>query len=143
MTVFFIILAALVAVGLTLYLHHRITERRENMETTPVPEPAPATDTSGQEVCCGAHAICEKGLPPAKPVYFDDEELDRFAGRPADAYTPAETDEFRDVMLTLLPSDVVPWTQSIEMRGILLPDTLRDELLMLISDTASSPATAS
>lgn len=140
MTVFFIILAALVAVGLALYLHHRLSGG-ENGVGTPVTDPMEATEQEhGEEVCCGAHAICEKGLPPAKPVYFDDEELDRFAGRAADSYTSDETDEFRDVMLTLLPADVIPWTQSIEMRGILLPEQLRDELLMLISDP--TPASA-
>ena len=44
-------------------------------------------------------------------------------------------------MLTLLPADVMPWTQSIEMRGILLPEQLRDELLMLISDPTPASAT--
>ena len=137
MTVFFIILAALAAAGMALYAHHRLTggygSGDSATETVPAEESAP-------EVCCGTHAICEKGLPPAKPVYFDDEELDRFAGRAADSYTSDETDEFRDVMLTLLPADVMPWTQSIEMRGILLPEQPRDELLMLISDP--TPASA-
>lgn len=143
MTVFFIIAAALVVVGLVLYLTHR-SDTADGNDSNNALQRVPTsggddvpTTAEEPEVCCGAHAICEKGLPPEKPVYFDDEELDRFAGRGADGYTPGEVDEFRDVMLTLLPADVVPWTQSIEMRGILLPSQLRDELLMLISDTAS------
>jgi len=136
MTVFLIILFALVAVGSVLYLTHRPDGGGETPVAAGGDDNAPQRVPTS-EVCCGAHAVCEKGLPPEKPVYFDDEELDRFAGREADAYSAAEADEFRDVMLTLMPADVVPWTQSIEMRGIALPSQLRDELLMLISDTAS------
>lgn len=143
MTVFLIILGALVVTGTVLYLLHRMGDDGDNAQ-----QRVPITDSDNNaqqrgadaepEVCCGAHAICEKGLPPAVPVYFDDEELDRFAGREPDSYTADEADEFRDVMLTLLPPDVIPWTQSIEQRGIAMPSQLRDELMMLISDTATA-----
>ncbi len=67
-------------------------------------------------------------------VYFDDEELDRFIGRKADEYTPEEIEEFRDVLLTLLPEDVAGWSRSIQVRGITLPSEIREELLMIVSD---------
>ncbi len=84
-------------------------------------------------VCCGLHAICEKtGQINEPPVYYDDEELDRFAGRDATDYTDEETEEFRDVLLTLLPSDAPGWSISLEKRRINLPATLRPELELLL-----------
>jgi hypothetical protein len=142
MTAFLIIFTALVSVGLVLYLHHRLTGGPDNVAADDSSTTTTATDTDTNEVCCGAHAICERSLPPAQPIYFDDEDLDRFAGRNADDYLPEEIDEFSDVMVTLLPVDIVPWTQSIEQRGIELPSALRDELLMLISDSADTTTLA-
>ena len=69
-----------------------------------------------------------------KIEYFDDEELDRFAGRAAGDYTPEEVEEFRDVLLTLIESDVAPWARSLQLRGINLPTDVRDELLLLVAE---------
>lgn len=86
-------------------------------------------------ICCGLHAICEKtGQINEPPVYYDDEELDRFAGREASDYTDEETEEFRDVLLTLLPSDAPGWSVSLEKRRINLPETLKPELELLLSE---------
>ena len=73
--------------------------------------------------------------------YFDDEELDRFAGRDADSYSPQETEEFRDVLLTLLPADIAPWARSIQLRGITLPSEVREELLMIVAEARKEQAT--
>jgi len=68
----------------------------------------------------------------AEPIdYFDDEDLDRFQGRTADAYTEAEEEEFREVLYTTLPREVGDWLRSLQLRGIELPESLRDEALML------------
>ncbi len=67
--------------------------------------------------------------------YFDDEELDRYAGRSADSYSDRETEEFREVLLTLLPDDVAPWARSIQLRGIELPEAVREELLLIVSES--------
>ncbi|MDE6022441.1 MAG: phospholipase [Muribaculaceae bacterium] len=91
------------------------------------------TDNS---ICCGLHAICEKtGQINEPPIYYDDEELDRFAGREADDYSDAETEEFRDVLLTLLPSDAPGWAVSLEKRRINLPSDLKPELDLLLSES--------
>ena len=84
-------------------------------------------------VCCGLHAICEKtGQINEPPIYYDDEELDRFAGREASDYTDVETEEFRDILLTLLPSDAPGWAVSLEKRRINLPEALKPELELLL-----------
>ena len=122
------ILIALVVVGAVLKLTHKPDE--------PVARPA-------DDGCCGRHAVCERvadSMMSGKPEYFDDEELDAFAGRAASDYSSDEIEIFRDVMFTLLPGDVAPWDNSLRMRGIQLPDELHDELLILLSD-ASAPST--
>lgn len=133
MTGAIIILLVTVTVGLVLYVYDLRYRRRH---------PDPADDSSRQpeeephgEICCGRHLVCEKSLSPEpgeKIVYYDDEELDRFAGREPDDYEPDEIDEIRDVMLTLLPEDVPGWVRSIQLRGINLPTPLRDELFLLL-----------
>lgn len=133
-----IILVALVGVGLVLYLFHRRDVRRGEAQA---PTRGPMTDVppgEDGEVCCGMHATCEKDSLLAgvseKIEYFDDEELDRFAGREPESYTPEETEEFRDVLLTLIESDVAPWARSLQLRGINLPTDVRDELLLLVAE---------
>ncbi|MCM1370241.1 MAG: phospholipase [Candidatus Amulumruptor caecigallinarius] len=97
---------------------------------------ADAQTSVGSE-CCGLHLVCDKdSLSPvsSEPIYYDDEELDRFAGRNQYTYTREEEEEFRDVLMTLRPEDVAGWARSITLRGINLPDNVRDELLMLVNE---------
>lgn len=64
--------------------------------------------------------------------YFDDEELDDYRGRAADAYTDDEAEEFREVMLTMRPDEVAAWSRSLALRGVEPPDQIKDEMVMLI-----------
>ena len=69
----------------------------------------------------------------SEPIeYFDDEELDRFIGRAANEYTSEEEEEFREVLYTTLTHEVADWLRSLQLRGIELPEGLRDEALMMI-----------
>ena len=98
---------------------------------------APEDSPSSSEGCCGMHLVCEKDtLMPLSPdiVYYDDEELDRFADRDGNDYTPEETEEFREVLMTLHPEDVIGWARSITQRRLNLPPDVRDELLMLVNE---------
>ncbi len=92
---------------------------------------------TGQE-CCGQHAICEKesllAAVSRKIEYYDDEELDRLQGIPSDKYTREEEEEFRNVFYTMLPEDVAGWIRSLQLRGIALPDSLKDEVLLIVSE---------
>ena len=122
-------MAVTVAAGVVLWLFHRFSSREEDVAAQ-APEAKPAPDE-----CCGLHAVCEKQAAAlAAPEYFDDEELDRFAGRKPDSYTDGEVEEFREVLYTLLPADVYPWGISLTHRNIALPLTLRDEWMMLCED---------
>ena len=87
---------------------------------------------NGENSKCEQECMMEASVRPIE--YFDDEELDTFAGRPSDSYSEAETEQFSDVLYTMRPDEVAPWTRSLTLRGIQLPDQLKDEVLMLISD---------
>jgi hypothetical protein len=87
------------------------------------------------DACCGRHAFCQKGLrskPDSDPIeYYDDEELDAFAGRSSDLYEEDEVARFADVLHTMLETDVPGWLRSLHRRGISLPDSLKEEILLL------------
>jgi with phospholipase A2 len=133
MEVSLIILGALVAVGLILYLHDRHSRRKAAAEG--VEEPA---FNEPEEQCCGMHITCERDSLLAsvsdKIEYYDDEELDAYIGRKADDYTDEEIEQFRDVLLTLLPKDIAGWGRSIQLRGIELPSAVKEELLMIVAE---------
>ncbi len=112
-------------------------------QAAPAPEAQAAEDADiDTGVCCGMHITCEKDslLADVSPEveYFDDEELDRFRGRDAEAYTDPEIEEFREVLLTLLPTDIAPWARSIQLRGITLPTPVREELLMIVAEARAA-----
>lgn len=134
MTGALIILLVTVAVGLVLYVYD-LKYRRSHPAGDEEALKEPLREESHGEICCGRHLVCDKPLSP-KPgeeiVYYDDEELDRFAGRGADDYTADEAEEVREVMMTLLPQDVPGWVRSLQLRGINFPSELRDELFMLL-----------
>ncbi len=143
MIVALIILSALVAVGALLWALDRRTPPPPAKE--PEPEPEQARDSAEEEepeVCCGMHITCEKDslLASVSPdvVYFDDEELDRFRGRRADDYSEAEIEEFRDVLLTLIPTDIAPWGRSLQLRGITLPAPVKEELLFIVAEARNA-----
>lgn len=89
------------------------------------------------EVCCGAHEVCEKDLllkASRKPIeYYDDEELDLFIGRSSDSYTEEESELFAHVLHTMWDSDVAGWIRSLQIRGIELPNNLKDEVFLLLN----------
>lgn len=135
-----IIFAAVVIVGLVLWLLNLRDRRRgipDDVKGPRVVDP-PAGNNDEEGACCGMHITCERDSLLAgvsdKVEYFDDEELDRFAGRAADSYTRAEEEEFREILLTLLPEDIAPWGRSLQLRGITLPQPVRDELLMIVAE---------
>lgn len=92
------------------------------------------TDDSG---CCGAHEVCEKDSllnTQNKFEYYDDEELDQFAGMKPEDYNETDIDEFCKVFYTMRESDVVGWLKSLQLRGIELPEQLRDEALLIVKE---------
>lgn len=129
MTVALILLAAIVGVGALLWFLDR---RHKGTDA----EAAPNVEVPAE--CCGQHEVCERDsllAAVSKQIeYYDDEELDHFAGRGADEYSDEEIEEFRDVLLTLRSDDIAGWARSIQLRGIKLPAAVREELIMMVSE---------
>lgn len=100
-------------------------------------EEAPPVVTVDSE-CCGQHQICEKEsllAAVSKQIeYYDDEELDRFKERPSDGYSEEEIEEFRDILYSMQEVDVAGWSRSLQLRGIELPDELKDELFLIVGE---------
>lgn len=135
MGILLIILAGVILFGLVAgYFYnrnlHRKIARGELKEAPPV--------VTVDSECCGQHAVCEKesllAAVSRQIEYYDDEELDRFKGRPADQYTADETDEFRDILYSMQEEDVAGWSRSLQLRGINLPDELKDELFLIVGE---------
>ena len=76
--------------------------------------------------CCGQHEVCEKesllAAVSKKIEYYDDEEL-----------------EFRDVFYTMQAEDVAGWVRSLQLRGIALPDNLKDEVFLVVGELRANP----
>ena len=134
MTVILILAGLIVGVGAILYIHHRMVWGGEDTDAADTAAPR----DRGEEECCGMHITCEKDSLLAsvsdKIEYYEDEELDRYAGRNADEYDTDEVEEFRDVLLTMQPADIAGWARSLQLRGIVLPADVREELLMIVGE---------
>lgn len=102
-------------------------------EESPVLQP-----TNSCATCDGKDKRCEQECmldAATKEIeYYDDEELDRFQGRPSDGYTDTEVEQFAEVLYTMRPEEVSGWNRSLLLRGINIPDQLKDELAMMIDN---------
>lgn len=139
------ILLSLVVVGLALYLMDRRRGGSEEVSgDTEVRPDGEGVGGSGDK-CCGLHLTCERdSLLTAladKVEYYEDEELDAYAGRGADDYGEDEIEEFRDVLLTLRPDDIAGWARSVQLRGITLPSPVKDELLLIVAEARAALVT--
>lgn len=93
----------------------------------------PTADCSS---CDGISNKCEQTCMMEASVkeieYFDDEELDAFKGKASNEYTDEEAETFSYVMETMNPKEVKDWNRSLCLRGINVPDQIKDELFMLM-----------
>ena len=86
---------------------------------------------SGDDSAC--EQVCMMQAATKDIVYFDDEELDIYRGRPADSYNADETEQFAEVLETLRPTEIKEWNRSLILRGINMPDGIKDEYFALVS----------
>lgn len=83
----------------------------------------------GTDDACEQECMMEAATHPIE--YFDDEELDAYQGRPSDSYSEEEAQQFAEVLETLRPEEVKPWSRSLILRGINMPDDIKDEFIQL------------
>ena len=101
-------------------------------------EEAPLIVNNSCSTCSGENDQCEQEcmleVATKEIEYYDDEELDRFRGRLSDSYTDEEAEEFAEVMLTMRPEEVKGWSRSLILRGINLPNQIKDDFIALADD---------
>ncbi|WP_315562136.1 hypothetical protein [Segatella oris] len=101
-------------------------------------EEAPLIVNDSCSTCSGENDKCEQECmmeAATKDIeYYDDEELDRFRGRLSDGYTAEEAEEFAEVMLTMRPEEVKGWSRSLILRGINMPNQIKDDFIALADD---------
>lgn len=133
-----IVLVALTAIAMVAgYVHNQNVKKKvASGELEAAPEIVQA-----EVECCGQHEVCEKesllAAVSKKIEYYEDEELDRFRGRTSDSYTAEEIEEFEEVMYTMQEVEVAGWSRSLQLRGIELPDPLKDELFLIVGERRS------
>ena len=88
--------------------------------------------------CCGQHEVCERDsllAAVSKEIeYYNDEELDRYRGIPAEEYPDEAIDEFREILYTMRDDEVAGWVRSLQLRAVELPNALKDEVFLIIGE---------
>lgn len=129
MNIIIICIVVLVALAIIVMVGTKLFSKDDGDDVVVVP----ASDCS---TCDGTNAKCEQVCQmeaATKPVeYFDDEELDTYAGRESDRYTDDEAAQFAEVLETLRHDEVRPWSRSLILRGINMPDQIKDEFYILV-----------
>lgn len=127
-------LLALLLLSLLAYAAGRAGRRKAQAPEKVVPRQRP-------EGCCGQHETCEResllAAVSREVEYFDDEELDAFQGRPSGDYRPHEVEQFEEVLTTMREDEVPAWVRSLQLRGISLPDELKDQVLLIVGEMRS------
>ena len=151
MIIFLVLLVSLACLvllvfGLSLIGHKRYEKRVE--EGTARPDETSPFEVTKEvpDECCGQHATCERDSLLAavskEIIYYDDEELDAFKGRESDEYTDEEAESFANVFYELKEVEVAGWVRSLQLRGVEIPDQIKDEVLLIVRERRFRPATS-
>ena len=130
MSIFLIGIGALFILAIIAAIATKFTKRKAG-------EPDVIMPTSGDCSSCDGtddkwEQVCMMEAATKDIEYYDDEELDRFRGRPSNQYTDAEVEEFATVLYTMQPHEVKGWNRSLILREINLPDQIKDEVITMI-----------
>lgn len=129
MTAFLVLAFSIVVLGVVVAAISRILSGKGNADVVHTADDC--ASCGGHREKCEQECMVEAAINPIE--YFDDEELDRYANRPSDSYSDDEAEEFRDVLYTMKQEEVADWNRSLALRGINIPDQVKDELLLLIA----------
>lgn len=129
--------------GLSLIGHKRYVKRVE--EGTAKPDETSPFEITKEvpEECCGQHATCERDSLLAavskEIIYYDDEELDIYKGYESNQYSDEEAEEFSNVFYELKEIEVAGWVRSLQLRGVEIPDQIKDEVLLVVRERRFQP----
>ncbi|MDY4229941.1 MAG: hypothetical protein SOY06_08895 [Prevotella sp.] len=121
----------LVALGLACAVWELLQQRRGKAQPAVLPESSSCSTCDGTGAKCEQECMMEAATKDI--VYFNDEELDSYRGRASDAYSDQEAEEFAEVMYTMRPDEVREWNRSLILRGVNMPDQIKDEFISLAS----------
>lgn len=121
----------LVALGLVTALFTLFNRSADDTEAPIVVQESCST-CNGENDKCEQECMMEAATKDIE--YYDDEELDVFRGRESDTYTEQEVEQFSEVLYTMRPNEVKGWTRSLTLRGVNLPNQLKDEVFALTDD---------
>ena len=119
---------SLIALGAFSALYAIVTNR--NREESPVVQADSCATCNGENDKCEQECMMEAATKPIE--YFDDEELDAFKGRSSDGYTDEEVEQFSYILNTMPQEEIKDWCRSLHLRGIEIPDQLKDEVYMMM-----------
>ena len=123
------LIIALIALGVLTAAFSMLVRRKGDDERIVLPSLADCATCSGSDERCEQECMMEAATKPIE--YYDDDELNVFRGRPADRYTDNEAALFAEVLYTMRPDEVRGWTRSLTLRGIDLPNQLKDEVFLM------------
>ena len=109
-----------------------IVSHKKGEEEEPLVEGVSCNTCNGENTKCEQECMMEAATKEIE--YYDDEELDRFKGREADDDSDEEVEEFSEVLYTMKPEEVAGWNRSLILRGINLPNQLKDEVVGFLSE---------
>ena len=109
-----------------------IVSHKKGEEEEPLQEGVSCNTCNGENTKCEQECMMEAATKDIE--YYDDEELDTFKGRDADGYTDEEVEQFSEVLYTMKPEEVAGWNRSLILRGINLPNQLKDEVIGFLSE---------
>lgn len=121
----------LVALGLVTALFTLFNRSADDTEAPIVVQESCST-CNGENDKCEQECMMEAATKEIE--YYEDEELDVFRGRESDTYTEQEVEQFSEVLYTMRPNEVKGWTRSLTLRGVNLPNQLKDEVFALTDD---------
>lgn len=119
----------LIALGVFTALLGIISSHRDGGDDIVHPVTASCATCTGDNDMCEQDCMLEAATKDIE--YFDDEELDAYHDRPSNQYSDTEADEFSEIMYTMKPEEVKAWNRSLILRGINMPDQIKDEFIAL------------
>ena len=130
MNIFFIGIGSLLILAIIAAIATKLTKKKEGEPDVVMPTSGDCSSCDGTDDKCEQVCMMEAAVKGVE--YYDDEELDRFRGRPSDQYTDEEVGEFATILYTMQPHEVKGWNRSLILREINLPNQIKDELITMI-----------
>ena len=130
MDIIIIGILAIVGMGVLVGISTWISRRNSNEPDIIVPASGVCATSSGIDESCEQTCMMEAATKEVE--YYDDEELDRFKGKESNEYTDDEAEEFSEVLYTMRPDEAKGWNRSLILRGINVPNQIKDELIAMI-----------